>query len=121
MAFLLEYCTHTIAFSKLSVWKYVIPRQVLAAIPLSVLFRVTEVTPIPETQLRAHVIELDCQSCSARTKYILAGTKIALRSRICLCVCVCVRPHLSRVLSYVISLLCRYSHERCGSYWKFAG
>ena len=51
----------------------------------------------------------------------LAGTKIALHSRICVCVCVCVRPQLSRGLSYVIPLLCHYSHERSGSYWKFAG
>ena len=35
--------------------------------------------------------------------------------------CVCVRPQLSHVLSYVIPLLCHYSHERSGSYWKFTG
>ena len=42
------------------------------------------------------------------------GTKIALCSRASayVCVCVCVRPQLSRVLSYVIVLLCHYSHER---------
>ena len=37
------------------------------------------------------------------------------------CVCVCVRPQISRALSYVIPLLCHYSHDRSGSYWKFAG
>ena len=47
----------------------------------------------------------------------LAGTKIALRSRVCLCV----RLQLSRVLSCIIRLLCHCSHERSGSYWKFAG
>ena len=52
-----------------------------------------------------------------------AGTNIALRSRVCLCVCVClcVHPQISRVLSYVIPLLCHYSHEHSESYWKFAG
>ena len=51
----------------------------------------------------------------------LAGTKIALLSCICLCVCVCVRPQLSRALGYAIALLCHYSHERSGKYWKFSG
>ena len=37
------------------------------------------------------------------------------------CVCVCVHLQLSRALSYVIPLLCQYSHERSRSYWKFAG
>ena len=46
--------------------------------------------------------------------------KIALCSRVCVFVCVCVRPQLSCALSYVILLLCHYSHERSGSYWKFA-
>ena len=47
-----------------------------------------------------------------------AGTEIALRFCV---VCVCVRPQLSCALSYVISLLCHYSHECSGSYRKFAG
>ena len=35
---------------------------------------------------------------------------------VCLCVyvCVCVRPQLSRALSYVIPLLCHYSHKCSG-------
>ena len=37
-----------------------------------------------------------------------AGTKIALR------LCVCVRPQISRALSYIIPLLCHYSHKRTG-------
>ena len=37
-------------------------------------------------------------------------------------VCVHVRhPQLLHALSYVIPLLCHYSHERSGSYWKFEG
>ena len=35
--------------------------------------------------------------------------------------CVRVSPQLSHVLNYVILLLCHYSHERSGSYWKVAG
>ena len=30
---------------------------------------------------------------------------------VCVFVCVCVRPQLSRALSYVILLLCHYSHK----------
>ena len=40
---------------------------------------------------------------------------------VCIYVCVCVRPQILRALSYVIPLLCHYSHERSGSYWKFVG
>ena len=59
-----------------------------------------------------------------------ARTRLVLRllyvpASVCLCgyVCVCVRPQVSRALGYVILLLCHlhYSHERSGSYWKFAG
>ena len=36
-------------------------------------------------------------------------------------VCLCDQPHLSCVPNYVITLLCHYSHEHSGSYWKFIG
>ena len=41
------------------------------------------------------------------------------RASVCVCVCVCLQ--LSRALSYVILLLCHYSHGCSGSCWKFAG
>ena len=41
--------------------------------------------------------------------------KIALCFLVCVCVCVCDCPQISRALSYVIPLLCHYSHERSGS------
>ena len=33
----------------------------------------------------------------------------------------CDSLHLSCAPSYVIMLLCHYSHEHSGSYWKFIG
>ena len=46
-----------------------------------------------------------------------AGPKIAFKFSVCVCVCVFdVCPQISRALSYVIPLLCHYSHVRSGSY-----
>ena len=53
-----------------------------------------------------------------RDLLLKAGPKIAFMFSVCVCVCVCVcvRPQISCALSYVIPLLCHYSHERSGSY-----
>ena len=71
--------------------------------------------------IEIHPFILKQEPCVILAFYQLGLKLLYVFVCVCLCVCVCVRPQLSHALNYVIPLLCHYSQERNGSYWKFAG